>query len=234
MQKPSGSSVRLPTDFINSALHCLNITLYKQSWVTIIPQPWPRLDTWCPLDSHICFENVWQAMQPFVDSAKFLHSQSLEREWNAADLLKAISIYLILTFSTCICEDLWHGDGSINCCLISHLANRMHLCRASKDSSCRHSFRPWSWLKLCINALIVLKIKSSDHFSMILINGAQSHCQGGVLFLLNDVCPHYAMCWCQCRCCLSTVMVLFSCPKQTSEPGRTHAAKLAWRLAWCA
>lgn len=49
-------------------------------------------------------------------------------------------------------------------------------------------------------------------------------CQGCVLFLPNDTWTHYITCWCQCWCCLSTVMVvrmLFSYPKQTYELGCT-------------
>lgn len=95
---------------------------------------------------------------------------------------------------------------------------------ASKDSSCSHLCRTWNRLKLWINALLVLKTKSSDQLSMILMNVLQSYCQGCVLFLPNDTWPHYVRCWCQCWCCLSTVMVirmLFSCPKQTYELGCT-------------
>lgn len=95
---------------------------------------------------------------------------------------------------------------------------------ASKDSSCSHLWRTWNRLKLWINALLVFKAKSSDQLNMILMNVLQSYCQGCVLFLPNDTWTHYVTCWCQCWCCLSTVMVvrmLFSCPKQTYELGCT-------------
>lgn len=80
-------------------------------------------------------------------------------------------VSLLLTYSTCFYEELWHYDGSINCQPFSDLVQSRRLCETKKDPSCCHLFRTWKRLKLCTNNLIALKMITSDQMSVDLING---------------------------------------------------------------
>lgn len=84
-------------------------------------------------------------------------------------------------------------------------------------------FRTWKWVKLCINALVVLKITTSGQMSVNLINGLHSFSQVRVLISLCNACPHYVTCWGRCCCCLTAMglQISFSCLTQTHRPGCT-------------
>lgn len=156
-----------------------------------------------------------------------------EWEWEMVDVFGIVS--LLLTYSTCFYEELWHYDGSINCRPFSDLVQSRRLCETKKDPSCCHLFRTWKRLKLCTNNLIALKMITSDQMSVDLINGLHSFCQVSVLISLHAVCPHYVTCWGQCCCCLTSEMayiVVFSALHRHTDQG-AHVAKLAWWLPWC-
>lgn len=112
---------------------------------------------------------------------------------------------------------------SINYHHSQSLCEEIHLSKTRKDPSCCHLFRTWKLLKLCIIALIVLIIITSDQMRVTLINGHTHIAKVAFWFdclMLALIMSHVD----DSVVVVTTVMglqTLFSCPAQTYGPGWT-------------